>query len=76
MIALSEGNVSFLLENLELTPELRQILAVGGQVDDDTADVLRDLCTDLYDEVGLDAAYNPTRLGQQLNILIDKLYLG
>jgi hypothetical protein len=47
MIALSEESVSFSLENLELTPEFRQILEVGGQVGDDTADALRDLCTDV-----------------------------
>ena len=80
MITLSKTEVIFMLTMLQLTPELRQLLEViacrGGDIDDDVADELRDMCTNYLDEIGYDEDYEPTKNGEKLEDLIDKLFVG
>lgn len=80
MITLSRTEVLFMLMMLQLTPGLRQVLEAiadkGGDIDDDIADELRDLCTDRLDEIGFDENYEPTKDGEKLQGLIDKLFVG
>lgn len=69
-----------MLTMLQLTPSLRQVLEPisenGGDVDEDIADKLRDMCTDRLDEIGFDENYEPTGDGEKLEELIDKLFVG
>ncbi|MGP2655914.1 hypothetical protein ACOJTA_02640 [Malaciobacter sp. WC5094] len=44
-------------------------------LNDDEADILRDICTDTIDLLGYDKSYNLTEEGIVLNQLIDKLYI-
>lgn len=79
MIILSKTEILFMLAMLQLTPDLRLVLEVlatkGGEIDEDHADELRDLCTELLDEIGFDENYNPTKDGEKLEELIDKLFV-
>jgi NADPH-dependent glutamate synthase beta subunit-like oxidoreductase len=43
---------------------------------EDIADELRDLCTDRLDEIGFGKNYEPTKEGEKLEDLIDKLFIG
>lgn len=80
MITLSKTEVLFMLTMLQLTPELHQVLEAiadrGGDIDDDIADELRDICTDCLDEIGFDEDYEPMKNGEKLEGLIDKLFVG
>ena len=79
MIRLNRDDVCFLLELLKLTPELKQTLKLisnGGEVSDEEADELRDNCLDRMDEIGFDESYYPTKTGVELEILVDKLFIG
>ncbi|MDP3390425.1 MAG: hypothetical protein Q8Q45_14555 [Methylococcaceae bacterium] len=80
MIFLSRSEIEYMLMMLELTSSLRQVLegisVSGGNIDDDQADELRDLCNDKLDVRGYDENYNPNEDGKRLEALVDKLYLG
>jgi len=80
MITLSKSDIIFMLTILKLTPELHQVLerlvVSSGEVDEDTAEELRELCTECLDEVGFDENYEPTKDGEKLEELIDKLFVG
>lgn len=79
MINLNKNDVQFMLEVLQLTPDLKLVLksiAEGGTLSENQADALRDCCTDKLDEVGFDKNYEPTENGRKLEALIDKLYLN
>lgn len=69
-----------MLTMLRLTPEISQVLEAiadrGGDIDDDIADELRDMCTDCLDEIGFDENYDLTNDGERLEKLIDKLFIG
>jgi hypothetical protein len=80
MIFLSRSEIEYMLMMLELTSSLRQVLegisVSGGNIDDDQADELRDLCNDKLDVCGYDENYNPNEDGKRLEALVDKLYVG
>ena len=81
MISLSRIDIEFMILNLELPDDLRILLEklIGSQdkkISDDTADELRDLCSEKLDTHGFDINYEPTELGKQLETLIDRLYIG
>ena len=79
MIYLNSKEIIFIIKTLDLTPDLKVILENihnGGEISDDTSDILRDFCTDKIDEVGYDENYEVTKIGEVLDILIDKLYTG
>ncbi|BFN33308.1 hypothetical protein AAFX19_01895 [Vibrio harveyi] len=80
MITLSKTEVIFMLTMLRLTPEISQVLEAiadrGGDIDDDIADELRDMCTDCLDEIGFDENYDLINDGERLEKLIDKLFIG
>lgn len=80
MIFLSRTDIEYMLVKLELTPVLRQALeglsVSGGNVDDDIADELRDLCNDKLDVIGYDENYNLNDDGKKLETLVDKLFVG
>ncbi|CAK6716862.1 hypothetical protein HORM4_960004 [Vibrio harveyi] len=69
-----------MLTMLRLTPEISQVLEAiadrGGDIDDDIADELRDMCTDCLDEIGFDENYDLINDGERLEKLIDKLFIG
>lgn len=81
MIALILQDIHFMLENLLLPKNLRELL--NELISDneklifyDVTDELRDLCKDRLDTHGFDVDYNPTEEGKKLEALIDKLYTG
>lgn len=80
MVTLSKTEVIFMLTMLRLTPEISQVLEAiadrGGDIDDDIADELRDMCTDCLDEIGFDENYDLINDGERLEKLIDKLFIG
>ena len=70
-----------MLSTLSLPNNLREALvqlesSSDKSITDEIADELRDLCTDRLDTHGFDANYDPTKEGKQLEVLIDKLYVG
>lgn len=80
MIKISKGDAEFLLSRLQLTSIQKHVLtnteSTDGVINDEVADEIRDLCTDLLDRVGFDANYQPTQDGRRLEALIDKLFVG
>ena len=80
MIRISSSDASFMLHTLEMSERLRGILAPlaeqGGTISDDDADGLRDLCADRLQTHGFDENYQPNQVGQKLEALIDKLFVG
>ena len=75
---LNRSDTAFLLQNLDLDDKLRSKLTAissDGSIDEDLADALRELCSDKYDSEGLDENYQPTKVGYELEQLIDKLYV-
>jgi len=79
MIALKKAEVEYMLSILDLAPELRAVLKSifdGGDVDEDQADELRDLCNDKLDVCGYDESYSLNEDGKKLEALADKLYVG
>lgn len=78
MIAISQRDIQFMLAKLALPNELRGMLESllkrdSAAISDDTADTLRDLCTERFDTHGLDINYEPTDEGRELELLVDKL---
>ena len=81
MIILTHQEIEFMLSTLSLPNNLREALvqlesSSDKSITDEIADELRDLCTDRLDTHGFDANYDPTKEGKQLEVLIDKLYVG
>ncbi len=80
MIILNKNDVQFILSLPKLTSDLYAVLTLltekGGELNEDIADELRDFCTDCLDEFGLDENYEPTKDGEKLEGLIDKLFIG
>ena len=79
MISIRKSEAEFMLENLELPPELKIILrqqVMKIELSDDQADELRDCCTCKLDEIGFDENYEPSEKGKVLESLVDKLYIG
>ena len=79
MINISKSEISLMLEVLDLSNALRQQLEeidrVGGKLADDVADDRRDACTARLDTNGFDEDYKPTKEGEILEHLIDKLFI-
>ena len=76
---LNRNDVSFLKSELNLSDLLLEVLEsieLGGELSDDYAEDLRELCTDRFDEIGLDENYEPTAKGRVFESLIDKLFIG
>ncbi|MET1218962.1 MAG: hypothetical protein ABWW63_04940 [Glaciecola sp.] len=65
---------------LELPPDLRLVLeaisAEGGELNEDQADELRDLCNEKLDICGYDENYKLNENGKKLEALVDKLFIG
>jgi hypothetical protein len=80
VIHLSPSDAQFMMEKLDLSPSLREMLAAlvaaGGEIDDDSADELRDLCGDRLQTHGFDANYVATAEGRRLESLVDRLFVG
>ena len=80
MIFIHHEDVQYMLESLDLTPEvirlLKNISVNGGEVSDDIADELRDLCNDKLDISGYDSEYKLNERGKMLDTLVDKLFVG
>ena len=80
MIRLSFDEIDFLMGVLELPPRLLEGLTrareSGGQIEDDDADVLRDLCGERLQIHGFGPTYEPTEEGKQLERMIDRLFIG
>ncbi|WP_017444187.1 hypothetical protein [Gayadomonas joobiniege] len=77
---LSREEVLYLLMILKLTPDLRLVLeaisAEGGELNEDQADELRDLCNEKLDICGYDENYKLNENGKKLEALVDKLFIG
>ena len=76
---LNRDDVSFLRSELDLSEALIKVLKdveSSGEILDDYADELRDLCTDRFDEIGFDENYKLTPKGEKFESLIDKLFIG
>jgi len=80
MIRLSRDDIRFMIEHLELPPDLRssidQAMHADGKISDDDADQLRDLCGERLQTHGFDRNYEPTAEGHRLEALIDTLFTG
>jgi hypothetical protein len=81
MITLNLSDIRFMLKTLALSDSHRALLnklisQSNKSISDNIADDLRELCTDRLDTHGFDANYNPTKEGEKLEELIDKLYTG
>jgi hypothetical protein len=80
VIRLSSDEIDFLLGVLALPPRLLETLerarALGGRVEDDEADALRDLCGERLQTHGFGPTYEPTEEGKQLERMIDRLFIG
>ncbi|MCH9609942.1 MAG: hypothetical protein S4CHLAM45_13320 [Chlamydiales bacterium] len=79
MIVLTKQEVRYMLVKLNLRPELREVLQQileGGNLDENWADELRDLCYDELDTCGYDEDYSLNEAGKKLEALADKLYIG
>lgn len=80
MIRLSFAEIDFLLRVLSLPPHLVQRLSrakdMGGHIEDDDADALRDLCGERLQTHGFGPGYAPTEEGEQLEKMIDRLFVG
>ena len=80
MIRVNKDDVIFMLSVLDLSSDLEKILESmskqGGELTEDLAYELRDLCTDRLDTHGFDLRYEPTEEGKKLEALIDKLFIG
>lgn len=80
MVQISPDDARFMRHVLDLNERLRKVLDEaterGGEVTDDDADQLRDLCGERLQTHGFDDDYKPTEEGQQLERLIDKLFIG
>lgn len=80
MIILNQEDALYMLMMLELTPKLKQVLneisSEGGEISDDYADELRDLCNDKLDVCGYDNNYKLNEDGNKLEMLADKLFIG
>ena len=80
MIKVSKDDVQFMLIHLDLLPELLKLLQGCEneklEITDDQADQLRDLCADKLPLVGFDENYVANDLGNKLEDLIDKLFIG
>lgn len=81
MIVLPLQDIEFMLATLPLPSHLKSELErlrheVDRAVSDDVADELRDLCTERLDTHGFDINYMPTKEGERLEELIDKLFIG
>ncbi|MDQ1340981.1 MAG: hypothetical protein QG567_2139 [Campylobacterota bacterium] len=75
MIKLNTKEIDFILAKLELGSETQNSVR-SGNLSDEIADDIRDLCTEKLDVSGYDEDYNLTEEGVILNELIDKLYTG
>ncbi len=81
MIKINSKDIEFLISNLrlpkEVVNELRELETENEKlISEETADKLRDLCTDKLDTHGFDLDYEPNELGKKLEELIDKLFIG
>lgn len=82
LIRLSKNDIEFMLLSLKDMPEnladkLKQLGENKIKPEDisiDEYDSLRDLCGDWLQMYGFDENYNPTKEGEMLENLIDKLY--
>jgi len=75
---LTRDDVAFLKAELDLSSALNKELEKingGGEIRDDDADDLRDLCTEYLAEIGFDESYQVTAKGNVLETLIDKLFV-
>ncbi|MCH8081668.1 MAG: hypothetical protein IID52_04710 [Proteobacteria bacterium] len=76
-LALSKRNTLLILNSIEVPSAIRKKLTQNNvKVTFDEADILRDLCAEKLDIYGFDEKYEPTKLGQNLETLIDVLYTG
>jgi hypothetical protein len=77
---LGREEVLYMLIILELPPDLRLVLeaisAEGGELNEDQADELRDLCNEKLDICGYDENYKLNENGKKLEALVDKLFIG
>jgi hypothetical protein len=80
MISLARDDIRFMLDRLELQPDLRSALdglsQTGGEISDEDADQLRDLCGERLQTHGFDQNYELTEEGRRLESLIDALFTG
>jgi hypothetical protein len=70
-----------MFRTLPLPPHLKSELErlrheINKTASDEVAEELRDLCTDRLDTHGFDVNYRPTKEGEMLEALIDKLFIG
>ncbi|MCK4622814.1 MAG: hypothetical protein KAT62_11445 [Desulfuromonadales bacterium] len=72
--------IQFMLEVLDLPNEIRERLEIikskNEELIDEEADILRELCCDRLQVSGFDKNYELTTEGNQLEDLIDKLFVG
>jgi len=77
---LGREEVLYMLIILELPPDLRLVLEAiseeGGELNEDQADELRDLCNEKLDICGYDENYKLNENGKKLEALVDKLFIG
>lgn len=79
MVQISNNDIEFMLEMLELTSGMRlrlESLSSPANITDDMADELRDCCIHLLDTTGFDEHYKLTKAGEKIDELIDKLFVG
>lgn len=80
MIRLSPEDIYYIIKHLALPAHLKSALDQaqqnGGEISDDDADSLRDLCGDRLQTHGFDRNYEPTEEGRSLEALVDKLFIG
>ena len=80
MIRLSHDEIDFLLGvlavPLRLLEALERARALGGHLEEDDADALRDLCGERLQTHGFGPGYEPTEEGKQLERMIDRLFVG
>ena len=79
MVKVNSNDITFILKILELTPVIRESLQAmrnPGDINEDMADEIRDICIERLDEIGFDEDYELTAIGKKLDILIDKLFVG
>ena len=80
MIHVSRDDIDLVLRELDLPGDIRRVLLetrlAGTPLPDDIADRLRDLCGEKLQRSGFGADYQLTPLGKQLEMLIDKLFIG
>jgi hypothetical protein len=75
MIKITKIEKDFLINNLKLDSNEMKTLNNSETIDENFADKLRDMCTYKLDCYGYDENYEPTKIGKELNKLIDKLFV-